>query len=30
MGNDHIATYRNWNRYRVFISAEGRVTAQKQ
>ena len=28
--NDHIATCRNGNRYRVFVNAEGRVIAQKQ
>ena len=28
--NDHIATCRNGNRYRVFVNAEGRVVAQKQ
>ena len=28
--NDHIATCRDGNRYRVFINAEGRVVAQKQ
>jgi hypothetical protein len=27
--NDHIASCRDGNRYRVFISADGRVTAQK-
>lgn len=27
--NDHIASCRNGNRYRVFINAEGRVVAQK-
>jgi hypothetical protein len=28
--NDHIATCRDGNRYRVFINTEGRVVAQKQ
>jgi hypothetical protein len=28
--NDHIATCKNGNRYRVFLNAEGRVVAQKQ
>ena len=28
--NDHIATCKDGNRYRVFINAEGRVVAQKQ
>lgn len=28
--NDHIATCKDRNRYRVFINAEGRVVAQKQ
>ena len=28
--NDHLATCRDGNRYRVFINAEGRVAAQKQ
>jgi hypothetical protein len=28
--NDHIATCRDGNRYRVFINAEGKVVAQKQ
>ena len=28
--DDHIATCRDGNRYRVFINAEGRVVAQKQ
>jgi len=28
--NDHIATCKNGNRYRVFVNAEGRVVAQKQ
>jgi len=28
--NDHIATCRDGNRYRVFLNAEGRVVAQKQ
>jgi hypothetical protein len=27
--DDHIATCRDGNRYRVFINAEGRVVAQK-
>jgi hypothetical protein len=27
--NDHIATCKDGNRYRVFINAEGRVVAQK-
>ena len=27
--NDHIASCRDGNRYRVFINAEGRVVAQK-
>jgi hemin uptake protein HemP len=29
-GDDHIAVCRDGNRYRVFVSAEGRVVAQKQ
>lgn len=28
--NDHIVTCQDGNRYRVFLSAEGRVVAQKQ
>jgi hypothetical protein len=28
--NDHIATCKNGNRYRVFVNAEGRVVAQRQ
>lgn len=28
--NDHIATCRDGNRYRVFINGEGKVVAQKQ
>jgi hypothetical protein len=28
--NDHIASCRNGDRYRVFVNAEGRVVAQKQ
>jgi hypothetical protein len=28
--NDHIATCRNGNRYRVFVNDAGRVVAQKQ
>jgi hypothetical protein len=28
--NDHIASCENGNRYRVFVSAEGRAVAQKQ
>ena len=28
--NDHIATCKDGNRYRVFVNAEGRVVAQKQ
>lgn len=28
--NDHIATCKNGNRYRIFVSPEGRVVAQKQ
>jgi hypothetical protein len=28
-GDDHIATCRDGNRYRVFIDANGRVVAQK-
>ena len=28
--NDHVATCRDGNRYRVFVNAEGRVVAQKQ
>lgn len=28
--NDHIATCRDGNRYRVYINAQGRVVAQKQ
>jgi hypothetical protein len=27
--NDHIATCKDGNRYRVFVNAEGRVVAQK-
>ena len=28
--DDHIATCRDANRYRVFLNAEGRVVAQRQ
>ena len=28
--NDHLATCRDGNRYRVFLNAEGRVVVQKQ
>ena len=28
--NDHIASCRDGNRYRVFVNAEGRAVAQKQ
>ncbi len=28
--NDHIATCRDGNRYRVFVNDQGRVVAQKQ
>lgn len=28
--NDHVATCQDGNRYRVFLSAEGRVVAKKQ
>ena len=28
--NDHIATCKDGNRYRVFLNAEGRVVVQKQ
>jgi len=28
--NDHIASCKDGNRYRVFVSAEGRAVAQKQ
>lgn len=28
--NDHIATCKDGNRYRVFVNGEGRVVAQKQ
>ena len=28
--NDHVATCKDGNRYRVFLSAEGRVIVQKQ
>lgn len=28
--NDHIATCKDGNRYRVFVNDEGRVVAQKQ
>jgi hypothetical protein len=28
--DDHVAVCKDGNRYRVFISAEGRVVAQKQ
>ena len=28
--NDHIATCKDGNRYRVFVNAEGRVVAQRQ
>jgi hypothetical protein len=28
--NDHIASCKNGDRYRVFVNAEGRVVAQKQ
>ena len=27
--NDHIASCKNGNRYRVFVNAEGRVVSQK-
>ena len=27
--NDHIASCKNGNRYRVYVNAEGRVVAQK-
>jgi len=27
--NDHLASCKNGNRYRVFVNAEGRVVAQK-
>lgn len=29
-GNDHIATCKDGNRYRVFMNEKGRVVAQKQ
>jgi hypothetical protein len=28
--NDHVATCKDGNRYRIFLNAEGRVVAQKQ
>lgn len=28
--NDHVATCRDGNRYRIFINAEGKVVARKQ
>ena len=28
--NDHIASCKNGNRYRVFMNAEGRIVAEKQ
>ena len=28
--NDHIASCKNGNRYRVFVNADGRAVAQKQ
>jgi len=28
--NDHVATCRDGNRYRVFLNADGRVVVQKQ
>ena len=28
--NDHVASCKNGNRYRVFVNAEGRAVAQKQ
>ncbi|MGB5081762.1 MAG: hypothetical protein WBO23_13580 [Burkholderiales bacterium] len=28
--NDHVATCKDGNRYRVFVNAEGRAVAQKQ
>lgn len=28
--NDHIATCKDGNRYRVFVNADGRVVVQKQ
>ena len=28
--NDHIATCKDGNRYRVYVNAEGRVVAEKQ
>ena len=28
--NDHVATCKDGNRYRVFLNAEGRVVAEKQ
>jgi len=28
--NDHVATCREGNRYRVFLKSEGRVVVQKQ
>ena len=28
--NDHVATCKDGNRYRVFMNAQGRVVAQKQ
>ena len=28
--NDHIATCKDGNRYRVFVNAEGRVVAEKK
>ena len=28
--NDHVATCKDGNRYRVFVNADGRVVAEKQ
>ncbi|MBS1108272.1 MAG: hypothetical protein H6Q88_264 [Anaeromyxobacteraceae bacterium] len=28
--NDHVATCKDGNRYRIFLNAEGRVVAEKQ
>jgi hypothetical protein len=28
--NDHVATCKDGNRYRVYVNADGRVVAQKQ
>ena len=28
--NDHVATWRNGMRHRIFVNAQGRVVAQKQ